>query len=86
MLAGNGDGTFTALASDGMDEPYDQPESIVVGDFNGDGILDLAILLNGAGGNAASSRSCSAMGMERSQQPEHLLSRNLEQTTLQPQT
>ena len=40
ILLGNGDGTFTPAAEYEVD---DLPESIAVGDFNGDGILDLAV-------------------------------------------
>ena len=42
LLLGNGDGTFTQAAS----SPYtvgNRPDSIVAGDFNGDGRLDLAV-------------------------------------------
>jgi DNA/RNA endonuclease YhcR with UshA esterase domain len=40
ILLGNGDGTFTAAASP---ETGSLPNSVAVGDFNGDGIPDLAI-------------------------------------------
>ncbi len=40
VLLGNGDGTFTAAASPGTGV---YPSSMAVGDFNGDGILDLAV-------------------------------------------
>jgi hypothetical protein len=44
VFLGNGDGTFrTALTSPGVDGP----ESVVAGDFNGDGKLDLAISFSG---------------------------------------
>jgi hypothetical protein len=36
---GNGDGTFQSAMNIGVGA---QPESLVTGDFNGDGILDLA--------------------------------------------
>lgn len=41
ILLGNGDGTFTATAS--SPQTGTSPESIAAGDFNGDGIPDLAI-------------------------------------------
>lgn len=41
ILLGNGDGTFTLKAESFV--TGDSPSSIVVGDFNGDGILDLAV-------------------------------------------
>jgi N-acetylneuraminic acid mutarotase len=41
VLLGNGDGTFTALAA--SPKTGGAPFSIVVGDFNGDGIPDLAV-------------------------------------------
>jgi hypothetical protein len=41
ILLGNGDGTFTPVAASLA--VGDDPESIAVGDFNGDGIPDLAI-------------------------------------------
>jgi hypothetical protein len=51
ILLGNGDGTFqTAVkypAVNGAD-------SVVMGDFNGDGNLDLAVASNSAGANSAS--------------------------------
>jgi hypothetical protein len=40
VLLGNGDGTFTATSASPF--PYG-PHAIAVGDFNGDGILDLAV-------------------------------------------
>ncbi|HEV2348299.1 MAG TPA: choice-of-anchor D domain-containing protein [Terriglobia bacterium] len=40
ILLGNGDGTFTATATPPSSGPY--PEAVAVGDFNGDGKLDLA--------------------------------------------
>ena len=40
ILLGNGDGTFAPEVDYEVDA---QPESIAVGDFNGDGILDLAV-------------------------------------------
>jgi hypothetical protein len=47
VLLGNGDGTFRApVAYDAGVRPY----AVVSGDFNGDGVLDLAV---GAGGDAA---------------------------------
>jgi len=48
ILLGNGDGTFTAAAS----QPFvvvTTPQSVTAGDFNGDGILDLAIADAGSG-------------------------------------
>jgi hypothetical protein len=48
VLLGNGDGTFRApVAYDAGVRPY----AVVSGDFNGDGVLDLAVV---AGGDAAS--------------------------------
>lgn len=44
ILLGNGDGSFRAFrvyATD--DDPLPRPNSVVVGDFNGDGIQDLAV-------------------------------------------
>jgi parallel beta-helix repeat protein len=42
ILLGNGDGTF-ALAANNPVSVGSEPSSVVVGDFNGDGILDLAV-------------------------------------------
>jgi hypothetical protein len=51
VLLGNGDGTFQAAvrypAADGAD-------AVVMGDFNGDGNLDLAVSSNSAGANSSS--------------------------------
>ena len=41
ILLGNGDGTFTAAPT--ITNPPVQPRSVVIGDFNGDGIPDLAV-------------------------------------------
>ena len=41
ILLGNGDGTFTAAPT--IENPPTQPRSVVIGDFNGDGIQDLAV-------------------------------------------
>jgi len=41
ILLGNGDGTFTATAASPLTGAY--PSSIAAGDFNGDGIPDLAV-------------------------------------------
>jgi hypothetical protein len=43
ILLGNGDGTFTQKSTPGVGGC---PSSVGVGDFNGDGILDLAVPLN----------------------------------------
>ena len=51
VLLGNGDGTFTAAASPTVG---DLPQSVAVGDFNGDGIPDLAVVnMCGSGPNCA---------------------------------
>jgi len=42
ILLGNGDGTFRLLAPD-LSTNGSNPSSIVAGDFNGDGLLDLAV-------------------------------------------
>lgn len=47
MLLGNGDGTFTAAAA--TPPTPDDPASIVVADFNGDGRSDMAVGADGAG-------------------------------------
>jgi len=46
ILLGNGDGTFTATATSPATGGF--PVSIAVADFNGDGILDLAVANNGS--------------------------------------
>ncbi len=46
ILLGNGDGTFTAVSSSPSVGEF--PAGIAVGDFNGDGKLDLAITENGS--------------------------------------
>jgi len=48
ILLGNGDGTFTAAASQ-PSVVVTAPQSVTAGDFNGDGILDLAIADAGSG-------------------------------------
>jgi hypothetical protein len=52
ILQGNGDGTFTAAANSPI-TLNSSPESIAIGDFNGDGIADLAATLNGYPGAIA---------------------------------
>jgi hypothetical protein len=51
ILLGNGDGTFTAAASPSIGFML-YPQLITVGDFNGDGNLDLAVLSADDGGIA----------------------------------
>ena len=46
IFLGNGDGTFTAKGA--LTSPLSNPISIAVGDFNGDGKLDLAVVDRGA--------------------------------------
>jgi hypothetical protein len=48
ILLGNGDGTFTPTSASPESGPI--PMSIAVGDFNGDGIPDLAVTNNGLDG------------------------------------
>ena len=50
VFAGNGDGTFTPLAKY---EIQDHPAGLVVGDFNGDGHLDVAVTSSNQGQSAA---------------------------------
>lgn len=45
ILLGNGDGTFTAVPTSTATGPM--PSAIAIGDFNGDGIPDLAVATNG---------------------------------------
>lgn len=49
ILLGNGDGTFTAKPT--LASPLASPVSAVVGDFNGDGKLDLAVVDRGTSGD-----------------------------------
>ncbi len=49
VLLGNGDGTFQAARNFGAD--FD-PTSVAVGDFNADGLSDLAVA-NGGSGNVS---------------------------------
>ena len=46
IFLGNGDGTFTAKGT--LTSPLSNPFSIAVGDFNGDGKMDLAVVDRGA--------------------------------------
>jgi hypothetical protein len=46
IFLGNGDGTFTAKGT--LTSPLSNPYSIAVGDFNGDGKMDLAVVDRGA--------------------------------------
>jgi trimeric autotransporter adhesin len=43
ILLGNGDGTFTNVSSPISSGPFTSPSSVAIGDFNGDGIQDLAV-------------------------------------------
>lgn len=43
IMLGNGDGTFTQASSSPITIPQNIPASVIVGDFNGDGKMDLAI-------------------------------------------
>jgi hypothetical protein len=52
ILLGNGDGSFTPAASQPSVTLVD-PESVTAADFNGDGILDLAIADTGSTGEPA---------------------------------
>ncbi len=55
VMLGNGDGTFQPVASNGR-YPTDtgNPSAIAAGDFNGDGNIDLVVIV-GAGGNPITS-------------------------------
>ena len=50
VLLGNGDGTFASVPSFEM---WDFPKAVVVGDFNGDKVPDLAFGFNSGGGTQA---------------------------------
>lgn len=50
IFLGNGDGTFTAKGT--LTSPLSNPYSVAVGDFNGDGKLDLAVVDRGASSDA----------------------------------
>ncbi len=50
IFLGNGDGTFTAKGT--LTSPLSNPFSVAVGDFNGDGKLDLAVVDRGASTDA----------------------------------
>lgn len=43
-MLGNGDGTFQAPVAFGGNSYIDYPTNVVLGDFNGDGIMDIAVI------------------------------------------
>ncbi len=70
VLLGNGDGTFTTKSTPTVGT---SPEFLAVGDFNGDGILDLAVsnmtdntvtVLLGSGDGTFTTKSTSATGVQ----------------------
>jgi hypothetical protein len=48
VLLGNGDGTFQPAQAYALNPNYSKPMAVGVGDFNGDGMLDLAVANNDA--------------------------------------